>query len=126
MCIDFEFYANVYGGTECDYDSLPSLLPSAMRAINTLTRFPDIEQMDDFTKQMFLFAVCAQIDFLAINGSDYANSVDGGFTVGKVTVQKGGSKSGRDFGYISPTAMSYLEQTGLLYPGVPVMGGCRC
>ena len=27
---------------------------------------------------------------------------------------------------LSPMVLMYLEQSGLLYPGVPVVGGCVC
>jgi hypothetical protein len=71
-------------------------------------------------------AVCAQVDFLAINGTDSINE-DGnaGFTVGKVTVHgKAASNSGGKLSAsISPLAIAYLEQNGLMNPQVPTLEG---
>ena len=70
-------------------------------------------------------AVCAQVDFLSINGMDSLNeTATGGFTVGKVTVQGKASETGGKLQEsVSPLAISYLEQTGLMNPNVPCLEG---
>ena len=84
--------------------------------------FPEFPSI---VKTQVQLAICSQIDFLAINGVDDMNSGagGGGFTVGKVTVHGNNSSSGKSgamSAYISPAAILYLEQTGLMYPGVGV------
>lgn len=74
-------------------------------------------------------AVCAQIDFFAVNGLDcITGNTDGpGFTVGKVSVSgKSGSaivRRGEMAEYVAPMAKAYLEQSGLMNPAVPVVKG---
>jgi hypothetical protein len=87
---------------------------------NTISTFH--ERIQTLAKK----AVCAQVDSLSINGMDSLNeSASTGFTVGKVTVhaKAGASASGRLAESISPMAMMYLEQTGLMNPNVPVIDG---
>ena len=71
------------------------------------------------------------MDFFAVNGLDsVAGGTDKGFTVGKVSVNNRNSsetaKGGAMSGNISPMVVMYLEQSGLLNPAVPVVGGCVC
>ena len=72
-------------------------------------------------------AICAQIEYLKASGilSVTTGSSGDSYTVGKVTVNKGGTGayfSNRGAAILSPLAQSYLEQTGLLTRviGVPV------
>ena len=81
------------------------------------------------TQTLYRLAVCSQVDFFAINGLESVNGGAGvGFTVGKVRVDAKASTgaTGAMSASVSPAAVSYLEQTGLLYPGVPVFGGVLC
>ena len=75
------------------------------------------------TQTLVKKAICAQVDNLAVNGLDSVAGNDGrGFTVGKVSVSgKSGSelvRKGALSGNISPLAIMYLEQTGLMNPQV--------
>ena len=120
-------------GTDADSDSFPTLCAHASRIIAAMTRWQvtdeNISGFPGIVQTMYRLAVCCQIDFLALNGLDSVNSTGGGgFTVGKVTVREstktenGGAMSGN----ISPESIMYLEQSGLMNPAVPVMGGCIC
>ena len=131
--VDFSYYSNVYMGTEADSTSFPALNAHASRIIAMMTRWQvnedNFSQLPASVQQMYKFAICCQVDFLAINGIDSINSGDDvGFTVGKVRVDgtQKASKGGAMSANISPAAVSYLEQSGLMYPGVPVVGGCVC
>ena len=127
--VDFSFYWNVYGGTDADQASLPALCARASDIVGALTHWVDdatILKLPAQTVTLYKKAVCAQVDFLAINGMDSLNeTASAGFTVGKVTVHGKATTSGggsmRD--NISPLAISYLEQTGLMNPQVPTFGG---
>ena len=127
--VDFSFYWNVYGGTDADQASFPALCARASDIVGALTHWVDdatILKLPAQTVTLYKKAVCAQVDFLAINGMDSLNeTASAGFTVGKVTVHGKATTSGggsmRD--NISPLAISYLEQTGLMNPQVPTFGG---
>ena len=132
--VDFSYYYNVYMGTEADQASFPALNAHASRIIGALTRWQVTEE--NFTEYpsmiqtLYKLAICSQVDFLAANGieSIYDGEDSVGFSVGKVRVD-GKSKSsagGAMSASISPAAVSYLEQTGLMNPAVPVVGGCVC
>ena len=127
--VDFTWYYNTYMGTEADQASFPALYAHASRLIGAMTRWQVTEENFDeypsIIQTQYKLAICSQIDFLAINGTEAMNSGDGGggFTVGKVTVHGNSNSSGKSgamSAYISPAATMYLEQTGLMYPGVGV------
>ena len=132
--VDFTYYKDTYKGTEADSTSFPALNAHATRVIASMTRWQvdedNFSELPSLTQTLYRLAICSQIDFLAINGvesiSDGAESV--GFSVGKVRVDGKGKSSagGAMSASISPAAISYLEQTGLMYPGVPAVEGCVC
>lgn len=126
--VDFPYYKGIYMGTEADQASFPALCAHATRIVGALTRWQVTEEnfleYHQLVQTQYKLAICSQIDFLAINGIDEMNSGDsGGFTVGKVTVHGSSSsgKSGAMSAHISPVAILYLEQSGLMNPGVGVV-----
>lgn len=128
--VDFQYYSETYMGSEADSTSFPALYAHASRIICALTRWQvtdeNFSEFPSIVQTQYKLAVCSQIDFLAINGVDEMNSGEGngGFTVGKVTVHgnsNGSGKGGAMSAYISPAAILYLEQSGLMYPGVAVV-----
>ena len=129
--VDYQFYTDKYMGTEADEASFPALYAHASRIVSVMTRWQVTEEtFPDFpsiVRTQIQLAICSQIDSLAINGIDNMNSGEGGggFTVGKVTVHgnsnSSSGKSGAMSAFISPAATMYLEQTGLMYPGVGVL-----
>ena len=128
--VSFCYYQGEYMGTEADQASFPALNAHASRIIASMTRWRVNEQNFDklppIIQTMYKLAICSQIDFLAINGIDSVNSSgDAGFTVGKVTVhgKSAASAGGAMSESISPAAISYLEQTGLMNPNVPAFDG---
>ena len=131
--VDFAFYSEVYMGSEADQASFPALNAQASRIVGAMTRWQVSEEtIDSFPtmiRTLYRLAVCSQIDFLSINGVESINTADNaGFTVGKVTIH-GKSTSGAGGAMsanVSPAALSYLEQTGLMNPDVPVWGACVC
>ena len=132
--VDFTYYKDTYKGTEADATSFPALNAHASRVISMMTRWQvdesNFDRLHPLIQTMYKLAICSQIDFLSINGVD--SMTDGessvGFSVGKVRVdgKSKASAGGAMSASISPAAISYLEQTGLMYPGVPVAEGCVC
>ncbi len=126
--VDYTFYSSVYGGTDANQQTFPTLCARAGDVIGAVTHWADestILSLPALFQTLYKKAVCAQIDFLAINGVDSLNETEtGGFTVGKVTVHgKAKESGGRMAENISPLAVSYLEQTGLMNPQVPTLEG---
>lgn len=127
--VDWSFYSTVYGGTDANQTSFPALCARASDVIGAVTHWVDdatILQLPLLHQTLYKKAVCAQIDFLAINGIDSLNETEtSGFTVGKVTVhgKSSNSSNGKLYESISPLAIAYLEQTGLMNPQVPTLEG---
>ena len=127
--VDYTFYSTVYGGTEADSTSFPALCARASDVIGAVTHWVDesyILTLPALYQTLYKKAICAQVDFLAINGTDSLNeTASAGWTVGKVTVhgKASTSKGGALSESISPLAIGYLEQTGLMNPQVPTLEG---
>lgn len=127
--VDFAFYSTVYGGTDADAQTFPALCARASDVIGAVTHWADdatILGKPAIIQLLYKKAVCAQVDFLAINGTDSLNeTITNGFTVGKVTIhgRSGNLSGGRMSESISPLAIMYLEQTGLMNPQVPCVDG---
>ena len=132
--VDYQYYSETYMGSEADVASFPALNAHASRVVAMMTRWRvnenNIDRLPELIQTMYRLAVCSQIDFLAINGVDSLTDGEGsvGFSVGKVRVD-GNAKTGAGGAMsasISPAAVSYLEQSGLMNPAVPVAGCCPC
>lgn len=127
--VDYTFYNTVYGGTDADQTSFPALCARACDIIGAVTHWVDetvISKLPALHQNLYKKAICAQVDFLSINGIDSINeTATAGYTVGKVTVHGKASTGagGALHESISPMAIAYLEQTGLMNPQVPTIEG---
>ena len=119
--VTFDFYANTYHGDPAVTEAaFPRLEARAEDAVNALIRYRAVPAQ---VEMLYQKAVCAQIDYYAVYGIEAASAglMENSFTVGKVSVTGGGARSG-GASMISPQAVAYLEQTGLLNPSVRVPG----
>ena len=126
--VDFTFYSTVYGGTDATQTTFPALCARASDVVGAVTHWADENKVVTLPAPipvLYKKAICAQIDFLALNGLDTLNEGEtGGFTVGKVTIHgKASTGGGKLSESISPLAIGYLEQTGLMNPQVPTVEG---
>lgn len=126
--VDYEYYSTVYMGQEADEASFPALCARADDIVGAMTRWQvtadNIGSFPALIQTLYKKAICAQVDYFAVNGLDSIVAVSGnGWTVGKVsvsgksvvdTVRKGALSDS-----IAPAALMYLEQTGLMNPQVP-------
>ena len=128
--VDYSFYSTVYVGQEADAASFPALCARAMDIVGAMTRWQVTEDsfptFPTMTQTLYQKAICAQVDFFAVNGLDSVSisaGVDNGFTVGKVSVhgRSGAGITGSLSGSVAPMALMYLEQSGLMNPSVPVI-----
>ena len=121
--VDYEYYTSTYIGDPAVTEAaFPRLEARAEDAVNALIRFRAVPAQ---WEKQYQKAICAQVEYYAIYGIEVASAglMENSFTVGKVSVT-GGGVSARSGGasMISPQAVAYLEQTGLLNPAVPVAG----
>ena len=127
--VDYTFYSQVYGGTDATQLTFPALCARASDIVGAVTHWVDenhVMTLPAPIPTLYKKAICAQVDFLSINGMDSLNETEStGFTVGKVTVhgKAKSENSGAMSGNISPLAIFYLEQTGLMNPQVPTFDG---
>jgi hypothetical protein len=121
--VDYAYYFTVYMGTEADEVSFPALCARAEDVIGAMTRWKDPATFAPYQLTLYKKAICAQVDYFAINGLDsVAGGSDTGFTVGKVSLSgRSGSDLTRKGGmadHMSPMVLMYLEQSGLMGPQV--------
>ena len=125
--VDYDYYATVYVGSEADEASFPALCARAEDVVGAMTRWAvtadNFSTYPQLIQTLYKKAICAQVDFFAVNGTETAtgDSTDGGWTVGKVSVTgkaSTGAGAGSLSAAVSPMALGYLEQTGLMNPQV--------
>ncbi len=127
--VDEDYYKNVYKGVPIEND-LSVILERASDIVrqNCLYVIDDIEALPSFMQENLKKAVCAQAEFIEVNGGikefSAANSTcSSGFSIGGFSMSGSGSgySSGNISGKISarnsPEMLSYLEAAGLLYRG---------
>ena len=132
--VDFAYYTGTYMGSEANQTSFPALNAHASRVVAMMTRWQvdeiNFAELPSFIQTLYKLAICSQIDYLAVNGVEslYDGEDTVGFSVGKVRVdgKAKASAGGAMSASISPATISYLEQSGLMNPAVPVVGGCVC
>lgn len=127
MCgaITYEWYKTVFMGTEADATQFPAFCARAADCVGAMTRWVDVSTLPAHIQSLYKKAICAQVDYFAVNGLDsVAGGNTRGFTVGKVSVTAMSGSEIKGMGlmheHISPLALMYLEQTGLMNPSVPV------
>lgn len=127
--VDLTYYTVTYMGQEATESDFPKLEARAEDVICSMTRWTvtadTIASLTEHQQMLVKKAICAQVDYFAVNGLDsVAGSTGVGFTVGKVSVNgRSGAEAVRKGAmseHISPLALMYLEQTGLMNPAVPV------
>ena len=125
--VDAAYYTTVYQGkeaAECDFAALEARAEDVIGAMTRWKATADtIASLPSFQVTLVKKAICAQVDFFAVNGLDsVAGGNDRGFTVGKVSISgKSGSdlvRKGAMADNIAPMAIMYLEQSGLMNPQV--------
>lgn len=127
VCI--EYYNNTYLGEPIATAEFQRATTRAERAVIQIThgRAANYAALSEFQQAAIREAICAQIEYYAINGTDVAvNGENGanGWTVGKVHVNGHANNAARAGAstMICAAAVAALEQTGLLNPQVDTIG----
>ena len=121
------YYKNTYLGEPIATADFPRAEARAERLITQIThgRAANYAALPLFQQEAIQEAICAQIEYYAINGVEISISgkTADGWTVGKVRVDKGsGASATGAVSMVCPSAIAALEQTGLLNPQVPTLG----
>lgn len=127
--VTYSYYKDTYCGETIAQEDFPQYECRAERQIINLThgRAANFAALHAFQQTAVQNAICAQIEYLLLEGIEITvnGTSAGGWTVGKVRVDKGSSGSGAlkaGATTISAGAIAELEQTGLLNPQVPTIG----
>ena len=126
MIVTEDYYNNEYIGEAVDTAAFPRFNKRAEDLVKHIThgRIKDYETFTADLQEAVQNAICAQIEFYALNGIEVSIIGDStqGFTVGKVNIQKGNGKAlTAAQSMIAPMCFSYLECTGLLNPQVQTL-----
>lgn len=123
MTVDYDYYNNSYYGEMIQPEEFSRYAVRAEMVIDRLLRgqLRNFPQMSEANQTAVRNAVCAQIEYMVLNGSDIivAGETGTGFTVGKVSVNGSASAKMGAASIVAPFVYSILEQTGLLNPQVP-------
>lgn len=119
-----DYYRNVYCGN--DVDGIDVLIERASDIIDNVTMMriggeEGLARLSPVIAERVRRAVAAEVEYLgAVGGTVEVETAAklGGFSIGKFSVSSGSSSSGGAADFLSPSALSYLEPTGLLYRGI--------
>ena len=122
------FYTNTYYGETIATADFPKYETRAQDLVLGLIKKSEAQVLllPETVQTLVQKAICAQMEYLleyGITVSAFGKEAGGGFTVGKVSVNEGGKADASGArSMIAPAVYVYLEQTGLLYPGIPTFG----
>lgn len=125
--VTLEYYQGAYLGETIAANEFPRAEARAERLITQIThgRAADYAALPAFQQTAIQDAICAQIEYYALNGVDISISgeTSSGWTVGKVRVDGGNkNKATGAVSMVCPAAIAALEQTGLLNGQVQTLG----
>lgn len=127
MVVTEEYYTQVYMGEAVDTAAFPRFEKRAEELVNVITKgaLKGFDSLHESTQESVKNAICAQIEFYSLQGIETAvigADTSQGFTVGKVTIQKGSGIGAKALtaaqSMTAPMCIAYLESTGLLNPQV--------
>ena len=129
MLVSYSYYSNTYLGEPIAETEFPRAEAKAERAVHLMTygRAQNFDALTTFQKQAVMDAICAQVEYYAIMGTDVSVNGDtggAGWTVGKVHVNGSGAAASRAgaASMLCAAAVAALEQTGLMNPQVETVG----
>lgn len=128
--VTLSYYTDTYLGETIAAADFPRAEARAERLIAQITHgratAATFAALPAFQQAAVTDAICAQIEYYALNGVDVsiAGETSNGWTVGKVHVNgSGNSKAATGAAsMVCPSAIAALELTGLLNPQVPTLG----
>lgn len=122
--VEKEYYDNQYMGMPIPDEDFTRIAARAGDIVDAMTRQMVASRgLDSFPQQvqeLFRRAVCAQMEYIALNGMETATMGFTGesYTVGHVSVSGGGTAATGAKAMACPASVMLLEQTGLMGRGV--------
>lgn len=127
--VTLDYYNETYLGEPIAEADFPRAEAKAERIIAQITHGRATEAnfaaLPAFQQQAVKDAICAQVEYYSINGTDVSvnGETSSGWTVGKVRVDGGNKdKATGAASMICAAAVAALEQTGLMNPQVLTVG----
>lgn len=125
--VDYTYYTDTYLGEPIAESDFPRAEAKAERVITQIThgRAANYAALPLFQRQAIRDAICAQIEYYALMGTDVSinGELAGGWTVGKVRVDNGArAKASAGASMVGAATIAALEQSGLLNPQVETFG----
>ena len=126
----YEYYIATYMGEAIDEKDFPRMEVRAERLVKQLThgRAANYAALPAFQQEAIKEAICAQVEYYAIMGTDVAVNGDSGgngWTIGDMHINGTASEASKNTGassMVCAAAVAALEQTGLLNPQVCTIG----
>lgn len=128
----YEYYIATYMGEAVDEKDFPRMAVKAERVINQIThgRAAHFAALPSFQQEALRQAVCAQIEYYALMGTDVSVNGDtggNGWAIGEMRINgttstTASSKATGASTLVCAAAIAALEQTGLMNPQVPTAG----
>lgn len=126
----YEYYIATYMGEAVDEKDFPRMAAKAERVIKQIThgRAANYAALPSFQQEALREAVCAQIEYYALMGTDVSVNGDSGgngWSIGEMHLNGSASSANKSTGaktMICAAAIAALEQTGLLNPQVATVG----
>ena len=126
----YEYYIATYMGEAVDEKDFPRMAAKAGRVINQIThgRAANFAALPSFQQEALREAVCAQVEYYALMGTDVSVNGDtggNGWSIGEMHLNGSASSANKSTGaktMICAAAIASLEQTGLLNPQVATVG----
>lgn len=129
--VTYSYYTDTYMGEPIAEADFPRAEAKAERLITQIThgRAADYAALPAFQQSAVKEAICAQIEYYALMGTDVSVNGDtggGGWSIGSLRINGSGEASSKATGagtMIGAATIAALEQTGLLNPQVETAGG---
>ncbi len=118
--VDQDYYNTQYMGTPIPDEDFPRIAARADDIIDALTRqmmaSRGLAAFPSLVRTLFRRAVCAQMEYLTLNGVETAvmGFTGESYTVGHVSVSGGGKAATGAQSMVCPAAVMLLEQAGLM------------
>lgn len=124
------YYTETYMGETVAENDFPQMEAKAERLIKQIThgRAANFAALPAFQQEAIQEAICAQVEYYAIMGTDVSVNGDAGgngWTIGDMHINGSSSNVTKTTGastMVCAAAVAALEQTGLLNPQVDTLG----
>ena len=128
--VTYSYYTETYMGETVAENDFPQMEAKAERLIKQIThgRAANFAAHPAFQQEAIQEAICAQVEYYAIMGTDVSVNGDAGgngWTIGDMHINGSSANVTKNVGastMVCAAAVAALEQTGLLNPQVDTLG----